>query len=633
MRRRRGLLGAGALASVAVLAVATGSAATTAEAQPLHPYPAQRIPTSTPIKHVVVIFGENIAFDHYFGTYPNAANTDGTPFQAARNTPKVNGLDHKLLTDNPNAYNPKRLTHEQALTCDQNHNYGAEQAAFNGGKMDKFVEKTETDKCTGQPVLFGEPGLVMDYFDGNTVTGMWNYAQHYSLNDNSFDANFGPSTPGAINLVSGNTHGVQAVNPVTHEPVSDAYAVQSPDANGVGTMINDPDPAWDDCSDKNHTSTDNLATMHGRNVGDLLNQRHVTWGWFQGGFRPTGSANGYAVCGTTHANIGGAAAVDYSPHHEPFQYYPSTANPKHLPPSSVQAIGQTDRANHQYDIADFNDSLQAYFDARGEFPEGPGVPGRSRGLLGPAGRAAVRGQRSQQDPAVPRLALDGDRPGVRRLGRLVRPRLVPGDQRFSRRFAGPGRLHGEEDDTGRLRGPLRLRPAAPPDGDFPVQQGEPRRPHTDGPDLGTEVHRGQLVRRSHRRQLVRFTGELDVQHVQLLVASGVEADARPEDRGRGTSVVLVLDGLVARLAASPSCCSGRGRSTAVYLESVRTVTSKPHERLLARCGSLVGLGPSTFGNPPPIKPPWAAGCRRCCARVFGAGRGMPMGRTPLDRPG
>jgi phospholipase C len=358
-RRRRGLLGAGALASVAVLAVVTGSAATTADAQPLNLFPAHWIPTATPIKHVVVIFGENISFDHYFGTYPNAANTDGTPFQAAHGTPKVNGLDHRLLTDNPNAYNPKRLTHEQALTCDQNHNYGAEQAAFNGGKMDKFVEKTETDKCTGQPVLFGEPGLVMDYFDGNTVTGMWNYAQHYALSDNSFDTNFGPSTPGAINLISGNTHGVQAVDPVTHEPVSDAYAVQSPDANGIGTMINDPDPAWDDCSGKNHTSKDNLATMHGRNIGDLLNQRHVTWGWFQGGFRPTGEAGGYAVCGATHTNVGGNAAVDYSPHHEPFQYYPSTANPKHLPPSSVQAIGQTDRANHQYDISDFDDSLKA----------------------------------------------------------------------------------------------------------------------------------------------------------------------------------------------------------------------------------------------------------------------------------
>jgi phospholipase C len=358
-RRRRGLLGAGALASVAALAVVTGSAASTAEAQPLHPFPAQWIPTATPIKHVVVIFGENISFDHYFGTYPNAANTDGTPFQAARNTPKVNGLDHKLLTNNPNAYDPKRLTHEQALTCDQNHNYGAEQAAFNGGKMDKFVEKTETDKCTGQPVLFGEPGLVMDYYDGNTVTGMWNYAQHYALNDNSFNTVFGPSTPGALNLISGQTHGAQAVTSVTHEPTSDSYAVVSPDANGVGTVINDPDPAWDDCSDKNHTSKDNLASLSGRNVGDLLNQRHVTWGWFQGGFRPTSSANGFSVCGQTHTNVGGNAVVDYSPHHEPFQYYQSTSNPKHLAPSSVQAIGQTDRANHQYDTTDFDASLQA----------------------------------------------------------------------------------------------------------------------------------------------------------------------------------------------------------------------------------------------------------------------------------
>ena len=358
-RRRRGLLGAGALASVATLAVVTGSTAGAANAQPLNLFPAHWLPTTTPIKHVVVIFGENISFDHYFGTYPDAANTDGTPFTAAHGTPKVNGLDHKLLTDNPNAYNPKRLTHEQALTCDQNHEYGAEQAAFNGGKMDKFVEKTETDKCTGQPILFGEPGLVMDYYDGNTVTGMWNYAQHYAMNDNSFNTTFGPSTPGALNLISGQTHGVQAVTPDTHEPTTDKYVVASPDANGVGTVINDPDPAWDDCSDKNHTSKDNLAALSGRNVGDLLNDRHVTWGWFQGGFKPTGAANGYAVCGQTHKNIGGNASTDYNPHHEPFQYYKSTANPKHLPPSSVAAIGQTDRANHQYDITDFDASLQA----------------------------------------------------------------------------------------------------------------------------------------------------------------------------------------------------------------------------------------------------------------------------------
>ncbi|MBB4688939.1 phospholipase C [Amycolatopsis jiangsuensis] len=358
-RHRRWLLGAGALASAAVLAIATGSAATPADAQQLQALPASWLPTRTPIKHVVVIFGENISFDHYFGTYPNATNENGTPFHAAPGTPEVNGLDQHLLTGNPNAYNPKRLGPDQALTCDQNHSYGAEQAAFNGGRMDKFVEKTETDKCTGQPVLFGEPGLVMDYYDGNTVTAMWNYAQHYALSDNSFNTVFGPSTPGAIDLISGQTHGMQAVDPVSHEAVTDPYVTQSPDAEGIGTVINDPDPAWDDCSDKNHTATDNLGAMRGRTIGDLLNRRRVTWGWFQGGFRPTGTANGYAVCGQQHANVGNQSSVDYSPHHEPFQYYQSTSNPHHLPPSSVQAIGQTDRANHQYDISDFDDSLKA----------------------------------------------------------------------------------------------------------------------------------------------------------------------------------------------------------------------------------------------------------------------------------
>ncbi len=44
---------------------------------------------------------------------------------------------------------------------------------------------------------------------------------------------------------------------------------------------------------------------------------------------------------------------DYIPHHEPFQYYASTANPGHLPPSAVAMIGRADQANHQYDLADF----------------------------------------------------------------------------------------------------------------------------------------------------------------------------------------------------------------------------------------------------------------------------------------
>jgi phospholipase C len=111
--------------------------------------------TATPVKHLVVIFQENVSFDHYFGTYPNAANTDGNPFHAKPGTPAVNGLTPALLNHNPNLFNPQRLTPSEALTCDQDHAYTPEQEAFDGGKMDKFVQFTDTSTCTGQPILFG----------------------------------------------------------------------------------------------------------------------------------------------------------------------------------------------------------------------------------------------------------------------------------------------------------------------------------------------------------------------------------------------------------------------------------------------------------------------------------------------
>jgi phospholipase C len=349
------LLGAATLVGAGILAAAPASAF------PAHGTPDHSHQTQTPIKHLVVIFGENISFDHYFGTYPNAANTDGTKFTAAPGTPKANTLvTSGTLTKNPNLYAPSRLTPAQAITCDQNHGYAAEQAALDGGKMDMFVQKTETDTCTG---AFGQPGLVMDYYDGNTVTGLWNYAQNYSMSDNMWDTTFGPSTPGALNLVSGQTHGGTAYDPKTGAVLPTSTAVQSKNAAGVGTVIGDPDPVYDDCADSDHTSSSALVGMSGKNVGDLLNARGVSWGWFQGGFTPTtpwnGQAGSYAQCDATTANVGGATPKDYSPHHNPFEYYKSTSNPHHLPPTSTQAIGHTDQANHQYDLTSFDKALAA----------------------------------------------------------------------------------------------------------------------------------------------------------------------------------------------------------------------------------------------------------------------------------
>jgi len=368
--------------------------------------------TTTPIKHLVVIFQENVSFDHYFGTYPNAANTSGQPFHAAKGTPKVNNLVNtpgaggtgNLLTNNPNKdaggnqVNPRRYDPaniNDVLTCDQNHDYGPEQMAFNGGKMDKFVTTVGTGtgtSGTGQPCNAGD---VMNYYDGNTVTGLWNYAQHFAMSDNSFGTTFGPSSPGALNLVSGDTGGVGLM---INGADTDGDTV--PDGQGGHTLVSDAQPYYDDCS------TRDAVTMTGKNVGDLLNAAGLSWGWFQGGFTPTTSfatatggtqptstfipdqfkgkfatppASDEGLCNATHpvgAAVGGIGGVapgpnnygnknDYIPHHEPFQYYASTANPHHLPPASLAAIGtdtqsyvngapQFNTANHQYDISNFN---------------------------------------------------------------------------------------------------------------------------------------------------------------------------------------------------------------------------------------------------------------------------------------
>jgi phospholipase C len=301
-----------------------------------------RAALATPIRHLVVIYDENISFDHYFGTYPRAVNPPGEPaFHRAAGTPRVNGLTGALLTDNPNRANPRRLDRSEPLTCDQNHGYTAEQKAFDHGLMDRFVESTQNRRCIGPAV--SKPGLVMDYYDGNTVTALWNYAQRFAMSDNSYSTTFGPSTPGHLNLISGQTHGATASVPTP------AVANGTVIASGFGAA------KYEDCSPPGVIRIE----MSGRNVGDLLNARGVSWGWFSGGFRATSRTDGAAVCGSHHANVAGVVEADYSSATEPFQYYRSTANPHHLPPASVAEIGHAGRANHQYDLSDFWRALHA----------------------------------------------------------------------------------------------------------------------------------------------------------------------------------------------------------------------------------------------------------------------------------
>jgi phospholipase C len=397
----------------------------------------------TPVKHVVVIFQENVSFDHYFGTYPNAANTDGQPFTAAPGTPAVDGLppatdssipanlQHStdLLTNNPNQANPQRLDSSATgpvpgmvggqLTCSQDHNYSDEQSAFDNGNMDRFVQATGAGG-TQTGVGTCSRSQVMDYYDGNTVTGIWNYAQHYAMSDNSFGTGFGPSSPGGINVTSGDTGNVDMTHTANAPSMATPTAPNADltaDGKGGYSLTSDAQPYWDDCS------TRDAVAMGGTNIGDELNAAGVSWGWFQGGFRPSTSFNdaltatnnagqatsqftpdefktygssaanrpansaNQGICNTVHpvgVALNGTGQFgykdDYIAHHEPFQYYASTANPHHLTiptnasgrdtVAGLATIGtdtesyagttpQFDTPNHQYDTSDFNQLVGA----------------------------------------------------------------------------------------------------------------------------------------------------------------------------------------------------------------------------------------------------------------------------------
>jgi phospholipase C len=322
--------------------------------------------TATPIKHLVVIFGENRSFDHYFGTYPNAGNPPGEiPFVAKQGTPASNNYvaNPALLTNNPNlnpangagATNPFRIDRTQANTKSQNHAYTPEQQAYDNGNADLFPKFTGRGTA-GSSGAFGTTGQVMGYFDGNTVMAMWNYAQNFAMNDNAYTDTYGPSSPGALEVISGQNNGAVMI-----KGTSSSFL---PDGQGGGTLIGDIDPVGDTCS-----SATTQVVMTSKNIGDLLNAAQISWGSFMGGFDlGAQNANGTTGCQrSTFSQVIGGATADYIPHHAWFQYYTTTANPTHARPSSVKAIGHStvtngkapDPANHGYDLQDFFAAVNA----------------------------------------------------------------------------------------------------------------------------------------------------------------------------------------------------------------------------------------------------------------------------------
>jgi phospholipase C len=148
-------------------------------------------------------------------------------------------------------------------------------------------------------------------------------------------------------VVSGQTNGVELV-----KSSQNYYAIS--DGQGGLTLIDDVDPAGDKCSKKDE------VRMLGKNIGDLLNARGLSWGGFMGGFDNTDCKQ------SSFSSVLDGSMRDYVPHHNWFQYYASTANPDHLLPKTTAAIGLTydadgtrDPANHEYGMTAFWSAVDA----------------------------------------------------------------------------------------------------------------------------------------------------------------------------------------------------------------------------------------------------------------------------------
>ncbi|HEV2134666.1 MAG TPA: alkaline phosphatase family protein [Terracidiphilus sp.] len=268
------------------------------------------------VHHVFVIYQENRSFDSYFGSFPGADNL-ATAEARAHGFRQWDALGKTWVT-------PFLL--KAADTVDADHSREALLAKVDHGKMDDFIgyeEKNLVDVKLTSPQFARQVGmLTMGHEDCTTIPFLWMYAHRFALYDHIFQAMYGPSTPGNIDLIAGQTGQTQAARH-PDETFKSIYGVGDP-------VVNDENPAFGPYAHPDQALGDHqldqtyatlMLSLSGRNaakvkvdtddvkddIGELnkLNKKAVSWGWYQEGFGD-GEGNNHPA---------------YIPHHNSPQYF------------------------------------------------------------------------------------------------------------------------------------------------------------------------------------------------------------------------------------------------------------------------------------------------------------------------
>ena len=209
------------------------------------------------VKYVFVLFQENRAFDHYFGTFPGVdglftagvlnnvpgavqqiRNTDGSygtisPFLIPRTITDVNGQPVALYPEDIYSVDHSHSGMANGMHFDQatrkiaaNDSYALDNEGL-GIRADGVVTTNPLNSASPQPPT-ANPTLatkqkgevVMAHVDCDTIPFLWQWADRFTLFDNMHQTTIGPSTPNAIAMIAGQSGETQWA---LHPSLGNAY--------------------------------------------------------------------------------------------------------------------------------------------------------------------------------------------------------------------------------------------------------------------------------------------------------------------------------------------------------------------------------------------------------------------------
>jgi phospholipase C len=219
------------LAISSVISVGCGGGSGSVPVSPAAPI----APSTSPLKHVIVVILQNHSFDSLFATFPGLQSplSNASPGFQQMNAASTAPISPYLLT------NP--------MPADMYHGYTVYSASIDGGKMDGFAVAERDDNAMG-------------HYD-NTMPGvdrLWSYASQFALADNFF----APSINTEPNLM---------LDMVSAGDLGGNYGSQ---------------PSYGPCNKPDSTARPLTAP----NLGDQLNTAKVSWAWFQEMMNPADCA-------------------------------------------------------------------------------------------------------------------------------------------------------------------------------------------------------------------------------------------------------------------------------------------------------------------------------------------------------